>query len=850
MKRIFNINNNQINKSGFFQNIKLTVFIGYIILFLLTMFGGFELYRQLLKFSNKDYTFAESKQLTLISNALVALYETESMKKVMLSADFRGDLLDAQYKNQNNKIHSYLDSLYHTSNDKALHLSLDTVNILLDAKEQNLSKMMLLTDSIKKLPYSKKILTTILSKNDINGLYDIFEKKFNMQVTDSSFYEKKKKKGFLAKLKDVFTDAEDSTKIIAKQNILNSDTTFKKPVDLLTDTVVQYINDVSLKSDRKKAVYLAKLSMRQEEMLYYDGLLTYQIQQILRNLETKERKFEANLLKEKGKTIKKSSRLVSFISLASLFTLIIFLVLSLMLIDKSQDYKNKLEKSKQFAEDLSKSRERLLLMISHDVKSPLSSIIGHIELLSKEKMPETEKTYVENMRNSSEHILELVNKLMDYHKLEQGKSEINAMAFSPSTLIEDIFNGFVPSVASKKIKYSLKNTIDKKITTQNDPYIIRQIVNNLISNAIKFTKTGSIVLTSTINNDGNLQISVKDTGIGIKKDEKEKIFDEFQRLGNVEQQRNIDGFGLGLAITYKLVHLLEGTIKLESEFGKGSEFVVSLPLKSVEKTPSNSSKIEITYPQKLNKINLKVLFIDDDVTMLNVYKKLLEHEGANVTVCSNSKEVLSILTKNKFDTVLTDIQMPQMNGFELIEKIRKNRNKTIQNLPVVALSARSDISESKYKEAGFTGFLSKPVPFNSLLNKICETVNCNTQSNVPHSEILVKETKGIHSLIEFVEDDKETALDILNVFLFENNIKINELSDSLKTKHWEQIISTSHKLLPLMKMVGAKDIVDICIDLENGEKDEKKVKKLIELVKDTNKEIEKFIENKYPEIKK
>lgn len=839
-----------MNKSGFFQNIKLTVFIGYVILFLLTIVGGFELYRQLLKFSNKENIFAESKQLTLISNALVALYETESMKKVMLSAEFRGDLLKAQYKNQNNKIQSYLDSLYQKSNDNTLHLSLDTVKILLQAKEQNFSKMMLLTDSIKKLPYSKKILTTILSKNDISGLYDIFEKNFNTQVSDSSFYEKKKRKGFLAKLKDVFTDAEDSTKIVAKQNIINSDTTYKKPVDLLTDTVVQYINDVSLRSDRKKAVYLAKLSVRQEEMLYYDGMLTNQIHQILRNLETKERKFEANMLKEKGKTIKKSSRLVMFISFASLFTLIVFLLLSLILIDKSQDFKNKLEKSKQLAEDLSKSRERLLLMISHDVKSPLSSIIGHIELLSKEKMPPTEKTYVDNMRNSSEHILELVNKLMDYHKLEQGKSEMNPMSFSPYSLVEDIYHGFIPTASGKKLKYTLKNDICSKEVYESDPYVIRQVVNNLISNAIKFTKTGSVMLLASVNNEGLFQISVKDTGMGIKPEDKEKIFGEFQRLGNADQQRNIDGFGLGLAITYKLIKLLEGTIKIESEYGKGSEFIVSIPLKRANIT-SIKSVIDDAKHQKTSLIKgVKILFIDDDVTMLNVYKKLLEQEGAEVSTCSDSKKVLTLLSKNKFQIILTDIQMPQMNGFELVKKIREKKDKYFAELPIIALSARSDISKENYKMAGFTTFLSKPMAFDTLIDKICELVKCNVGSAENKTEMETKvETKGIHSLIEFVKDDNETSLDILNVFSAENKIKIKDLTTSLNTNNWEQIKSTAHKLLPLMKMIGATDIVKLCVDLENGEKNSDKVKILIELVQNKNNEIADFIKHNYPNPK-
>ena len=154
---------------------------------MLTVFRGYELFRQIVKFSNKNNNIAESKQLTLISNALVSLYETESARKTMLSDEFNAHLIDSSYYAQNLKVRAYLDSLYRSSNDTLLHLSLDTVSILLTSKESNMTNMLLLTDSIRKLPYSKKILTTVLSKNDISNLNDIFQKRFIKLISDSSF---------------------------------------------------------------------------------------------------------------------------------------------------------------------------------------------------------------------------------------------------------------------------------------------------------------------------------------------------------------------------------------------------------------------------------------------------------------------------------------------------------------------------------------------------------------------------------------------------------------------------------------------------------------------------------------
>ncbi|MBP1637331.1 MAG: hypothetical protein H6Q18_120 [Bacteroidetes bacterium] len=832
-----------MNKTGFFQNIKVIVFIGYIFLFLLAVLGVYQIFQQMVKFS-KEKPLSERKQLNLISNALVALYETETMRKVMISDNFDYNTLHSNYNKSNSKTHIYLDSLYQCCTERTLHLSLDTINVLLSEKENNMNSMLLLLDSINKLPYTKKSLTTVLSKKEISNLDDIFKKKLSKQTSDSSYYVSQKK-GFFKKLKEAFSDNEDSTKIITKQNIQTSDSIYHTPFNRLTDTIVQYINDVSYKSGKKKAIFIAKLSLRQSKMYYYDELLTNQIREILHKLELKERENESTLILDREKTIRKSSHYVSLIALVSLFTLVFFILLTLNLINKSQIFRNKLEESKLYAEDLLNSRERLLLMISHDIKAPLSSIIGHLELLSKEKMPEKEKLHVDNMRNSSEHILELVNKLMDYHKLEQGKSEINMMVFSPQRLMEDIFNGFIPIATKKSLLYTSQNNIDSHEVFESDPFIIKQIVNNLITNAIKFTKKGEVLLTSSLNNDAILLISVKDSGIGIKPEDKDRIFEEFKRVGNVQERQNVDGFGLGLAITYKLVELLGGDIKVNSEFGKGSEFTVMIPLKRTNKTITETPSSSNIPQKRAANISLKVLFVDDDLAMLNVYKKLLQLEGADVMLCSNSKEVISLLGKAKFDIILTDIQMPQMNGFELIQKIRELKSDYFQKLPVIAMSARSDLSEDVFKAAGFTAFLIKPVPFNVLLEKIYHIVENQAIVSNDKDMTIKQNTKGIYSLIEFVEDDKETAIDILNVFVSENKLKIAELKDSLLTNNREQIKNTAHKLLPLMRMIGADRIVEIALHLEKGETKPEEVNELCSLLEEKNEEIGSFIKEKY-----
>lgn len=830
-----------MNKNGFLKNVKIAVLLGYILLFLLSVFGGYQIYKELLNFSKNNKPFAESKQLNLISNALVTMYKSESVKKIMLSENPTVRNLDSLYKAENKNITLYLDSLHTMSNDKNIHASLDTVNNLLIEKDKNLQNILRLLEAIKKLPYSKQILTTVLSKNDISNLMDIFESNIQKRTIDSSFITTKKK-GFFSRIKDVFVAGDDSTKVISKQNSESKDSTFKRPAQLLTDTVVQFINHINIKSDRKKAKYLNELSQKYSSMLNYDELLTGQIHNILYNLETKERKYVTNMLVGRNEVVSKSSRMMSIIAWASILTVLIFIILTLFLINKSESFKNKLEESKKRAEDLMKSRERLLLMISHDIKSPLSSIIGYLELISKDKMSQAEKGHFDSMKNSSEHILELVNKLMDYHKLEQGKSELNKITFYPHQLVEDIYQSFVPIIGNK-LSYNLQNKIQQHNLYESDPFIIKQVVNNLISNAIKFTKKGKVQLYASLDDTNLLTISVQDTGVGIKSDDIKKIFDEFERVGSQTDQNKIEGFGLGLAITYKLVKLLNGDIVVKSEYGKGSEFTIQIPLATVQQTTRDIlAKNDEKLPQR-QLTGKKILFVDDDLVMLNVYEKLLQREGAVVTLCSGSKEALEAIKKDKFDIILTDIQMPQMNGFEFAKKIRKSSDSHYKQVNLVALSARTDVSEKDFKSAGFTAFLPKPVRFNAMLDKIHELLLVTNP--MPELTISNAQTKGIGALIEYVEDDEEASKDILTTFESENRIKLNELKTGLKNNNWEQIQMTSHKLLPLMTMIDAKEMIPLLVKLENGDQNIENVKNLIEMLKRTNDEVSEFIKNKF-----
>lgn len=831
-----------MKKQGILENIRTTVLIGYISLFILSVYGGYRIYSELVSFTNNNNQTTTNQELNLVSNSLITMYKAESIKKLMLSDNSDTRQFESAYRAANQAIHASLDSLRLISNEPELLASIDTIDVLLVEKDKNLQNIKTLQDAIRALPLSQQMTTSILSNKDIDNLQNIVDRNIRTEVVDSS-YVKNKKKNFIGRLKDVFVAGNDSVKVISKQSSTSKDSTLSSPAKLLTDTIVRIIKVANMKSDKKKVYYVNMLTQNYRVMMDYDESLTNQIHQILHSLDRKERAHEASREAERKLAIKKSSKTLSVIAWSSILIIIIFIIATLILINKSKTYKNNLEISKKHAEDLMKSRERLLLMISHDIKSPLSSILGHIELISNSQMQVSDKNHLNNMKHSSEHILELVNKLMDYHKLEQGKSEVNNMEFSPGQLIDKIFESFVP-IAGNRLQFTLNNNIDTNDSYFSDPFLLKQIINNLVSNALKFTVKGEVKITAAIDKKNQFILSVKDTGKGIKPEDIDRIFDEFQRVGNANDKNSTDGFGLGLSITYKLVLLLQGTIDVVSEHGKGSEFKIKIPLQAIDKkagTPSDGNlKIQNTTTSALQNVN--ILFVDDDTLLLNVYEKLLQREGANVDICSDPTKALAMIENKGYDIIFTDIQMPQLNGFELVKKIRTTNTEYHKTVIVIALSARSDMDGNSLTAAGFDDFIVKPIKFNELFEKTRGYLKL--KNNVTKTEATYTAANGFNSLIEFLEDDTEAAKEILDTFRSENEIKLKELTDGIKNGDWEQIRMTSHKLLPLMKMIGKDDMTPLLEQLERGEKNSQSVEDVIGKLSKVNSELDTYIAKK------
>ena len=441
------------------------------------------------------------------------------------------------------------------------------------------------------------------------------------------------------------------------------------------------------------------------------------------------------------------------------------------------------------------------MTVTHDIKSPLSSVIGYSDLLERLIQDERQQFYLQNMKQSSQHLLSLVNNLLDFYRLDSNKAEVQHLSFIPLQLFEEIKNRFIPIATQKGLKLEYKAGDELEKNYIGDPLRITQIANNLLSNAIKFTTQGKISLEVNIQNK-TLYFSIADTGCGMTHEEQNKIFKEFTRLKSAQGE---EGFGLGLSIVQKLVTLLQGSIDTESQQGKGSKFSVKIPLQTTNSTIATTS-IAKDFSDK----NLQVLLIDDDRIQLELFTAQLQQKGIVAKACWQANTLYKELRENKYD-----VQMPGINGFDLLKYLRNSDISQGHTIPIIAVTARSDINESYFIEKGFAGCLHKPFSL-SEMSAIIERITGVTIQN--NNDIISrkneKEEPDFSILTAFSSDDIETSKEIIETFINETQKNKERITIACSQKNVNEISAVAHKMLPVITMIGIPEMQKILLSLE------------------------------------
>ena len=762
-------------------SIPLKVLLSYMALASLIAVVGYLLYNQnslFVKTENK-ITLEKSKILK-VSNLFSDIYKTESLARKTIQSN---DTLDFKnYDLQKESLKLEIDSLKTILSNKYQIKLLDSVQILLTEKSENIKQLKLIKLKQNKAVEVKKAITNI-SKMEVS-LGKLRLEDFAKSPEKMGSYQRNVLSKYIAYL---------------NQNIPNDSTNLlsKKAGDSILVANKKLLNQV------KEATFTQNKATEFEEnkLLQNDLLISEKLGKILNIIE---REIILNTTKsnlQKENSLKKTNSIVTIAAIMGLFLSVFFSILILKDFAKTEEYKSQLEIAKSKSEKLLKSREQLIATVSHDLKTPLSTIVGYTELLDNSELSKKQHYFTKNIKGSSEYITNLVQDLLDFTQIEAGKITIENNPFS----LLELINQVAKSVQSIYIEKPLELILDIDSKFENkivgDAFRLKQVLTNIIGNAYKFSEKGFIKIYAEISAAKLLIIKIEDTGIGIVPEKQQLIFEEFTQADqNIEKKYG--GTGLGLTISKKIIEILGGNLSLKSEIEKGSLFQIQLPLlfDSQTKKPEN------------NKI-LKVIVIDDDQNLLNLTSEVLKQNNFEVFSFTDANVALEIAKKQDFDFIITDIQMPEIDGFEFLEKL-KNLSE-YKNQPVFALTGRTDLGLEIYQNLGFCKVIAKPYLPKNLIQTIHNSLN-NTNI-VSSDEISVQDSTVNYSLSainQFLPNDKNALNEFIGLLIKTTKTNLEDFDAALANNNLEVTKAISHRMNPVFKQIHAHQIATILDELE------------------------------------
>ena len=562
-----------------------------------------------------------------------------------------------------------MDSILYHFNTVYPAEQIDSVRNLLEDKEQQILQIVQILDEQQSI--NKKIA---------NQVPVIAQKSIQEQP------KKSKRKGFLG----IFGKKEEATPTI-------------------TTSMLHSLNQNVISEQKKQYLRLSEYS---DSLAARNIELNRQLQELISQIE-KNIQIELQNREIEISAIRKRS----FMQMGSLIGFVLLLLaISYIIIHnkaksikryrcKTMDLIGQLKKSVQQNEVLIASRKKAVHTITHELRTPLTAIIGYAGLILREHDENKTGQYIQNIQQSSIRMRDMLNTLLDFFRLDNGKEHPKLYPYRVSTIIHTLETEFMPIAMNKGLSLTMKNVSDAVILTDKERII--QIGNNLLSNAIKFTDEGNVSLTTDYNNDV-LILVVEDTGTGMTEEEQQRVFCAFERLSNAAAE---DGFGLGLSIVQHIVSMLGGTIRLESEKGKGSRFTVEIPMQTAEELPKQTMQTYIYRKER----NLNVVAIDNDEVLLLMLKEMYAQEEIHCDTCTNVAELMEMIRRKTYGLLLTDLNMPDINGFELLELLRSSNVGNSQTIPVVVATASGSCEREGLMERGFAGCLFKPFSISELM---------------------------------------------------------------------------------------------------------------------------------------
>ena len=758
--------------------------MSYVTLGILASLAAFFIYNEFKSYASSKNQDDSNEKLLKTNRLLTQLYDAENLSKLALQTKKPEDL--KSYAQKVDSITAFIDSLKPLvrSDYSSLSSELDSVQELLSQKVFNNAE-----------------LRKLKVRNENNTSLDSVLKAFHdMEVGMGRITPET----FAPNFDKLSQEAKESIRksvAILNKNIPNSDGgADANNIDSILEVSKSIINKAIAETASAERTVLQK----ELEIYRTDLELSQKMRGILSDFEREMAQNTYLDALQQEEALKKSTRLAGGAVILGLIIVIVFTFMISKDYWKVQEYRERLERAKKYSESLLKSREQLISTVSHDLRTPLNTISGYSDLIGQSGLNSEQSNYLKKIQSSSDYVEKLVNDLLDFSKLEAGKIQLDKVPFLLSQLIEDTATDFEEMQSKKGVSLQLKVSEDLKTPIINDPFRIRQILSNLIGNAFKFTDEGHVEVSATViekNKSKWAKIEVEDTGIGIPAEKQEAIFQEFIQAGESTEKKQI-GYGLGLTISKKLAELLDGTLSLNSEVNKGSTFTVEIPVEfSNIEIKEDNSETPIVKPDELS-----ILVIDDDENMLSLISEVCKLNHVKTTTFTNFDD-FHISEIHQFDAVITDIQMPSIDGFSVLEKV----NNTGYSKPVIAMTGQQIGNKSEYLEAGFADVLQKPFSATDLLRALSFVNNMSFKSEITDTASSFFTIRNISAFLDSFESVKE----VLQVFL-DNSLKNMELMFSaIGNQDYTDIKAISHKMLPMFRQLEVHDAIQLLEVLEN-----------------------------------
>ena len=586
--------------------------------------------------------------------------------------------------------------------------------------------------------------------------------------------KKEEKKSFWERVGKVFRPDEEQEDSIIYISIERSDTLH---IQQQRADTVDILADLRILSDRAKTEYWNKIEQygkKTQELVKADNQLSEQISTLLIRLNQEILDSTVAEIEKSEEIIKENTKTSILIGAATLALIIIFIILIISDVNKGYRARRAAEEAKRKTEEIMESRHKLLLSVSHDIKAPLTSIMGHVELMDK---TENEKDIV-SIKQSADHILNLLNNLLEYSSLEQGKLQTSKETFDIGQLCEEISEMFAPIAKHKNLQFHFENDIAPKTLLKTDKLKIRQILTNIISNGIKYTLEGSVTFRARLGRS-LIVFDITDTGVGIPQDKLEEVFKPFVRIETYNQFA--EGSGYGMSVVKGLVDLLGGEIHTESEVGKGSHFEIRIPVEEVEKPIEGKSEIT-----ESNKKSLNILVFDDDNTLLSVIDNMLRRLGHQAIPCRSMNDLDNALQQiQDYDYILTDREMGAVTGNDVLFLVKE----VDPQKPIILMTGRIEYTTEKAKEEGFDGFLQKPFNLKQLENLFGSVALSENETETAYPDF--------PAFSEMMGNDKEAMTTILNVFVQSTADDLVLMNTLIEESDFIGMQSLCHKMLPM-----------------------------------------------------